>query len=157
MRIARALMPALVMATGYLPGRFSDNSLTLEDDGADGRLIIQGRHAPRTEVLLNRGFHLLGKQVRRLGGWRLPFATQRLEPGSDAHTGATLAMGSKGPAATDEMGRVVGLGGLYVADGASLPRLSARHPTLTIMANADRIGRALARRIVSKPEVTARG
>lgn len=153
MRLARALMPAMVLATAYLPGRFSNNSLMIEEDGADGRILIQGGHLRESDALLRCGFDLLGRHVRGLGGWRLPAATHLLEPGSDAHPGATLAMGKEGPAATDWSGELVSLGGLYVVDGASLPSLSARHPTLTIMANADRIGRNLAGRIATTPKV----
>jgi choline dehydrogenase-like flavoprotein len=39
---------------------------------------------------------------------------------------------------------------LYIADGAVLTDLPAKHCTLTIMANADRIARYLAARIVSE-------
>lgn len=155
MRLAHALMPALVLATGYLPGRFSDNSLTLEEDGAEGRLVIRGRQDKPVEAMLRRSFRGLGRQLRPLGGWQLPSATHVLEPGSDAHPGATLPMGGSGPAATDRQGELAGVRGLYVVDGAALPTLSARHPTLTIMANADRIGRALAQKIAAKPMVAA--
>ena len=147
MQLAQALMPAVILATGYLPGDLSDNTLTLEDDGGDGRIVIQGRQSPDTERLLHRTFADLAKRARRLGAWRLPFATHLLGPGSDAHPGASLPMGGTGPAATDLSGQLTGVPGIFVADGASLPLLSARHPTLTIMANADRIGRGLAKRI----------
>jgi len=70
-----------------------------------------------------------------------------LMPGADAHPTGTLPMRGTGPAATDAEGQVVGAPGVFVADGAALPTLSARHPTLTIMANADRIGHLLASRI----------
>jgi choline dehydrogenase-like flavoprotein len=46
---------------------------------------------------------------------------------------------------------VNGAPGLFVVDGAALPALPARHCTLTIMANADRIGRALAARLRQTP------
>jgi choline dehydrogenase-like flavoprotein len=39
---------------------------------------------------------------------------------------------------------VAGLPGVHVVDGAALSDLPARHCTLTIMANADRIARLLA-------------
>lgn len=155
LRFARALMPALALATGYLPGRFSENSVTLEDDGAEGCLVVRGHSRTDADALLRDGFKILGREVRRLGGWQMPLATQLLGPGSDAHPGATLPMGGAGPAATDYQGEVAGLPGLYVVDGSGLPALSARHPTLTIMANADRIGRALARSMAFKSSVAA--
>jgi choline dehydrogenase-like flavoprotein len=39
---------------------------------------------------------------------------------------------------------VKGHPGLYVVDGAALGRLPAKHLTLSIMANADRVGRRIA-------------
>ena len=53
-------------------------------------------------------------------------------------------MGGPGAASTSADGELTACDGLYVADGAALPNLPAKHPTLTIMANADRIGRAIA-------------
>ncbi len=153
LRIARALMPAIVLATGYLPGRFSDNRLTVEEDGAEGRIVIEGNRITESDRLLRRTFKMLAGRVRKLGGWQLPGATHLLEPGSDAHPAATLPMGGNGPAATDLQGELVSLPGLYVADGASLPLLSARHPTLTIMANASRIGQRLAQRMTNRARI----
>lgn len=144
LRFARALAPALVLATGYLPGDLSDNWLTVEDDGANGRLQIEGRQGDRADRLLRQTFKSLGRQVRRRGAWMLPGSASALQPGADAHPVGTLPIGGEGPAATDGDGELQGLRGIYVADGAALPVLSARHPTLTIMANADRIGRRVA-------------
>ncbi len=45
---------------------------------------------------------------------------------------------------TSSSGEVKGLEGVYIVDGACLPSLPAKSHTLTIMANADRIGRRLA-------------
>ena len=59
------------------------------------------------------------------------------------------AGGGGGAIATTVLGELIRAPGLYVVDGAALPSLPASHPTLTIMANADRIGRALARRLLS--------
>ena len=45
---------------------------------------------------------------------------------------------------TNWLGEVVGLNGVHVVDGTCLPILPAKSHTLMIMANADRIGRAIA-------------
>ena len=58
-------------------------------------------------------------------------------------------MGGPGAASTSADGELTARDGLYVADGAALPNLPAKHPTLTIMANADRIGRAVAEAVLS--------
>jgi len=66
-------------------------------------------------------------------------------PGTDAHFAGTLPMGGTGANGTNALGELKGLEGLHVVDGAVLPSLPSKHATLTIMANADRIGRALGR------------
>lgn len=146
LRVARALAPALLLASGYLPGRFSDNELVVEGDDATGRVRITGRQPAEAERLLRAGFRRLGRFARRRGAWPVPGSATVLPAGADAHPAGTLPMGGVGAAATDADGELRGCPGLHVADGASLPALSARHPTLTIMANADRIGRRIAAR-----------
>ena len=145
MRLARALAPALVLATGYLPGRFSDNHMIVEGDSETGRVITEGIQTPRADTLLRQGFARLSRFARRRGAWRLPGSTTVLPPGSDAHPVGTLPMGGGGPFATSNVGELRQCEGIFIVDGASLPSLSAVHPTLTIMANADRIGRHVAR------------
>lgn len=145
LRVARALAPALVLATTYLPGRFSDNRITVDDDGAAGRIRITGGQSSEAERLLSQSFAELARLARRRGMWAIPGSRQRLLPGADAHPTGTLPMDGTGPARTNANGELDGAPGVFVADGAALPLLSARHPTMTVMANADRIGRALAR------------
>ena len=50
------------------------------------------------------------------------------------------------PGETDAIGEVHGSPGLHVVDLAAFPSISAKHHTLTLMANADRIGQAIAAR-----------
>ena len=144
LRVARALAPALVLATTYLPGRFSSNQITVEDDGAVGRIHIVGAQSPEAERLLSQSFGELARLARHRGMWAIPGSRQQLMPGADAHPAGTLPMDGTGPARTDARGELNGAPGVFIADGAALPLLSARHPTMTIMANADRIGSALA-------------
>lgn len=157
LRAARALAPALILATAYLPGRFSDNQLIVEEDGAGGRLRITGRQPDEAMRLLARSFGELARLARRRGAWAIPGSRQMLVPGGDAHPAGTLPMNGTGPAATDTNGELRGAPGVFVADGAALAVLSARHPTLTIMANADRVGRALAARIVTTRSIARAG
>ena len=46
---------------------------------------------------------------------------------------------------TSQLGEVLGMEGVYVVDGACLPVLPEKSHTLTIMANADRIGMRISR------------
>jgi choline dehydrogenase-like flavoprotein len=49
---------------------------------------------------------------------------------------------------TNVLGEIAGVANAHVVDGACLPTLSEKSHTLTIMANADRIGRALAAQVM---------
>lgn len=157
LKAARALAPALVLATTYLPGRFSDNEILVEDDGAAGRIRITGRQPREAEQLLAQSFAALARLARSRGAWAIPGSRQMLMPGADAHPTGTLPMGATSPAGTDAHGELNGAPGVFIADGSALPLLSARHPTLTIMANADRLGRALARRFAGTPSIACAG
>lgn len=157
LRAARALAPALVLATAYLPGRFSDNQIVIDEDGAAGHISLKGRQRADAEQLLSQSFGALGRLVRQRGAWAIPGSAQMLMPGADAHPTGTLPLGSTGPAGTSADGELNGAPGVFIADGAALPLLSARHPTLTIMASADRLGRALARRLAATASVVNAG
>jgi hypothetical protein len=64
---------------------------------------------------------------------------------SFTHALGTVRMGSdRSTSPLDEFGRYRGLDNLYVVDGSALPRSGALNPSLTIAANALRIGSALA-------------
>jgi len=144
LRLARALAPALVMATAYLPGRFSRNRITVDE----GRVLIEGEQ-PAEAVAALHG--VLRRLTRALGPAALPLpgATSVLQPGADAHYAGVLPMGGEGPFASSDLGELPGAPGLYVVDGAALSRLPAAHPTFTIMANATRIGEAVANKMMT--------
>lgn len=148
-RLARALAPALLLATCYRPGEASRNTLTASTSNGSTTLSIRGECTQEATDRLKADVSRLRRGLRRLSAVPLPGSTAILEPGADAHYAGTLPMGGGGPAATTADGELAGAPGLYVVDGAALPTLPATHPTLTIMANADRIGRALARRTLS--------
>ena len=85
----------------------------------------------------------LRKIWKRLGAWPLP-GTSLAPPGSDVHYAGPFGMGQQAAHGTTEFGELRTAPGVFVVDGASFPKLPAKYPTLTIMANADRIGRHLA-------------
>jgi choline dehydrogenase-like flavoprotein len=84
------------------------------------------------------------RHLRACGAWLLP-GTTLAAPGTDVHYAGTLPMGGGQENGTTALGELNGAPGIHVVDGAVLPSLSAKYPTLTIMANAARIGHALAR------------
>ena len=139
LRLARALMPALILATCYVPGRLSRNTLRVEN----GRVIIEGERTPEADSAIQNSARAVARKLRRLGAYAVPGSLTLSQPGSDAHYAGTLPMGGPGPAACGPDGALNGHPGITIVDGAALTALPARHCTLTIMANADRIARGL--------------
>lgn len=137
----RFLSPALLVAATSFPGSFSRNRLSF--DRASGRLAVQGGFDPALDAAEQSARKQLAQSWRRLGAHVLPGARRAL-PGTDAHFAGTLPMGGTSANATSSLGELNGQPGLHVVDGSVLPTLPAKHATLTIMANADRIAAALA-------------
>lgn len=143
LRLGRALAPAVIFATCYLPGYYSANTMTLLGGGACRQIVINGQHTGESREALREAARCLRRALRSLGAWAIPGSLSPAPPGADAHYAGTLPMGGEGMAGSDIMGQLNALPGFHVVDGAALPNLPARHSTLTIMANADRIARAL--------------
>ena len=139
--LLREMIPALMIAFVFFPGRYSNNRVRLVE-GHDGipHLAIEGANSPDFSRLARATLRRLRRHFLRLGGLVLPASSQIMQPGADVHYAGPLAMGSR----SDRLGEVNGAPGLHAVDGAALPSLPPRNPTLTIMANADRIGTALA-------------
>jgi choline dehydrogenase-like flavoprotein len=81
--------------------------------------------------------------LRKLGCWPL----RRIDPGegSSIHYGGTLPMTVEDRELTaDPVCRLRGTRSVYVADGSVLPFLPAKSLTFTLMANAERVGAAVA-------------
>jgi choline dehydrogenase-like flavoprotein len=149
LRLAHALAPALLMTTCYVPGSFSENTIRVHSEG-DARIIIEGTQTPAATANLRRKLRELKRAFLRLGAVPVPGSTTILQPGADAHYAGTLPMGGTGPLATSAQGELIEGTGIFVADGAALPVLPAAHLTMTIMANADRIGNAIVRRTLAR-------
>ena len=85
------------------------------------------------------------RALRRLGYTASAALIQRPAMGAGLHFAGPLPMSaSPGRYETDRNGLLAGTRGVYVVDGACFPRLPAKNLTLTIMANALRIGRRIA-------------
>lgn len=138
------LSPALLVAVTSFSGSFSRNRLSF--DRATGRLTVQGGFEPGLDGAEQAARKALARGWRALRAHVLP-GTRRAMPGTDAHFAGTLPMGGRNANGTSVLGEVAAQPGLHVVDGSVLPSLPAKHATLTIMANADRIAAALARDI----------
>lgn len=149
LQVAHALAPALLIASLYLPGSFSRNTMSAHGADAQHRLSIEGSQAEPARAELLAALKQLRRNMRRLGALALPGSTSLLPPGADAHYAGTLPMAGVGPLSTSRDGELKDHPDLFVVDGSVLPHLPATHPTLTIMANADRIGETIARRLAA--------
>jgi choline dehydrogenase-like flavoprotein len=143
LRLARALAPALLLATCYLPSRFSNNRLYLQHRRDGASVIVEGEQTPEAKQLLRNAAKRLARSLRPLGAVALPASLTLAPPGSDVHYAGTLPMGTTGKFGCSVTGELNNCPGLYIVDGSILPELPAKHCTLSIMANADRIGRYL--------------
>ncbi len=147
LRVSRALAPALLLSTIYLPGSASDNTMRVGRD----RVEISGRISDRARQTFRQAYAKLSRSMRALGAWPVPGSFTVSEAGADAHYAGTIPMGAAGPLSCSTFGEVTGCDGLFVVDGAALSSLPSKHCTLTIMANADRIGRHMASALAPVP------
>ena len=141
--IFRALAPALTVATVYFPGHYSANQVTIRQSGAGPRIHIRGGVTDQFPQIADSVRQRLKKIWRRLGAHALPGAALATA-GTDAHLGGLFPMGAPQPYGTSRFGELNAAPGLHLVDGSVLPSVPAKFTTLTIMANADRIGRHLA-------------
>lgn len=147
--LLRALMSSCVVGNLFLPGHLSNNTA---QRSANGRLHITGAHREDVPDILEQAAQRLRKAYAALGAYMLPKSFTPGKPGGDIHYAGTLPMKAQPQRGeTSAAGELVGLDGVYVVDGASLPSLSEKSHTLTIMANADRIARGAALRFARKP------
>ena len=145
LRLSEWISPAVLLATCYLPGRFSQNHLSLEV-GCDGdELHITGELPPETRRLLRLAGARLSREMRRYGAYGIPRSFFIALPGADGHLAGTLPMVRDGAALTCTPDcELRPWRDIFVVDGSCLTSLPAKHCTLTIMANADRVGRIVA-------------
>jgi choline dehydrogenase-like flavoprotein len=145
------MAPALILTTFYLPGRFSDNTVKLgiAEHGRE-ELVIEGRVTEEARALILAGTKRLAVAMRHLGAFAVPGSRSIAIPGTDAHHAGTLPMQEHGGDLTCTPDcELRPWRNLFVVDGSCLSDLPAKHCTLTIMANADRVGRYVVKRLVT--------
>jgi choline dehydrogenase-like flavoprotein len=139
------IAPAVIIANSYFSGRYSDNRIQLERRGSEFKISLKGGFDPALSGLFDIVTRRLRKIWRRLGAWTLP-GTTLASPGTDVHYAGPFGMGYDTEYGTSALGEMHAARGVYIVDGAALPTLPSKPLTLTVMANADRIGRRLAER-----------
>jgi choline dehydrogenase-like flavoprotein len=144
--ILSGLLSSCVAGNLFLPGRLSKASLRLDSDTS---LHVRGAYGDEVAGLMALARHRLRLHFVRLGAMLMPSSFTIGQPGGDIHYACSLPMRHRPVSGeTDAWGELAGCDGVHVVDGASLPTLVEKSHTLTIMANADRIGRHLAREMV---------
>lgn len=142
--LLKNLLSSCLVGNLFLPGHLSNNKAVLNKDGS---LHLEGAYADSVPGLMNDAAVQLRKTYWQLGALLLPMSFTVGRPGGDIHYAGTLPMRSAPSAGeTSATGELYGIDGVHVVDGACLPMLTEKSHTLTIMANADRIGRILAAR-----------
>jgi choline dehydrogenase-like flavoprotein len=138
----RGFLSSCVVGNLFLPGELTNARVRLD---AGGSLVVSGAYGDRVAPLMDEARKILSKAYWSIGALLLPGSYTVGIPGGDIHYAGTLPMRYKPVLGeTSPLGEVKGMDGVYVVDGACLPALPAKSHTLTIMANADRIGRAIA-------------
>lgn len=156
-RVARTLMPLLTIAgIHHADAPAAGKRIGLVREGAGERLTVRYDQTDTERLLIERAEQGVLRALRRVG----LVALKRIRPGHGAsiHYAGTLPMCDDGPPLTcDPFGRLRGAPGVYIADGSVLPGLPAKGLTLTLMANADRIGAAVADDLATASEGAATG
>ena len=138
----RGLLSSCVVGNIFLPGDLTRAEVKLSSGGS---LVVSGGYKESVNSLMYEAKKNLSSTYLKLGSVLLPGSFTVGPPGGDIHYAGTLPMSIRPVLGqTSQHGEVEGLKGVYVVDGACLPTLPAKSHTLTIMANADRIGAFLA-------------
>jgi choline dehydrogenase-like flavoprotein len=135
----RALARRLIVAQIFLHSDHSAKvSLRLEPNG---HLVANVIENAETSTVLKRAGDAIGRGLRAAGLHPLSFALRSNPVGSSFHAGSTVPM-AKDPdeAQSDVLGRPHGLSRVHIVDASVLPSIPATTITLSVMANAHRIG-----------------
>ena len=117
-----------------------------EEGGADAvvevtLLLLQAEANPVAKTVVRRVVRKLLGQARKLGAVPLPMLLQMGKPGRSFHAGGSFPMRTNPSVLeTDTIGRPAGWRRVHAVDATVLPSIPATTITLTVMANAHRIG-----------------
>ena len=145
--LLKGLLSSCVVGNVFLPGNLSISKAKLQGDGS---LSISGGYSAKVPDIMIEISRRLRNAYGLLGAKMLPGSFTVGSPGGDIHNSGTLPM-RQNPSLgeTDSLGELKGFVGVHIVDGASLPTLTEKSHTLTLMANADRISRLVAKKIIS--------
>lgn len=140
LRILRLLTPSLLIAGIRFEAPAANGALSLKENGV---LSVRIPESMRSNARCRKALRNMKRVLRAIG--LLPFRTKFMSEGSAYHYAGTV------PITTDETailsaesdGRVRGFRRVFAADASLFPMLPAEPHTLTIMANARRIGQRI--------------
>jgi len=142
--LARELEGRLLLIQGFIHSAESSRILaTLRKNPADGKetLLLQAEANSVAKTVVRCVVRKLLGQARKLGAVPLPMLLQMGKPGRSFHAGGSFPMHSNpGAFETDTSGRPAGWRRVHAVDATVLPSIPATTITLTLMANAHRIG-----------------
>jgi hypothetical protein len=143
----RNLLGRLLLIQGYLHSDLSARiRITLRRAARDrpATLELAGDENPRTRPALSALKQRLWSERNSIRAFPITPALRVGEPGRGFHTGGTFPMRSE-PSAfeTDVLGRPHGFSNVHLVDSSVFPSLPATTITLSVMANAHRIGTAV--------------
>jgi hypothetical protein len=135
-----------------------DSRVTLRPDGAIKLALQPGNNTEALTRLRTTFQKMLGKLgMAETTFVRSLYLHKAFDAAATAHQAGTARFGTD-PATSvlDVHGKAHDLDNLYVADGSFMPSIGAVNPTLTIIANALRVGDHIAERIGTTGTVPAR-
>lgn len=142
--LAHELEGRLLLIQGFIHSAESGRIVaTLRKNPADGKdtLLLQAEANPAAKTAVRRVVRKLLGQARRLGVVPLPMLLQMGKPGRSFHSGGSFPMrNNPGAFETDLCGSPAGWQRVHAVDATVLPSIPATTITLTVMANAHRIG-----------------
>jgi choline dehydrogenase-like flavoprotein len=132
---------------GYLHSDLSAQiRITLRRAGRNqpANLELAGIENPLTRPALSALRRRLWAERSVMRAIPIPLAMRVGEPGRGYHSGGTFPMRQNpGPLQTDLLGRPTGFSRVHLVDASVFPSLPATTITLSVMANAHRIGSAV--------------
>jgi choline dehydrogenase-like flavoprotein len=140
------ILRRLLLVQGFLHSSHSGKIVaTLKRSGSSDALTLE----PIVNSATKKKIKLVIRKLRRLvtSTCALPFASlvEISEPGRGFHSGGSFPMAhAPGPGQSDRVGRPHGMARTHVVDSTIFPSIPAPTITLTVMANAYRIGQEVA-------------
>ena len=142
--IRRSLLGRLLLIQGYLHSDLSARiqiTLRRESPGRPAVLELAGVRNPRTRPALSALRRRLWSERSSMKAFPVSPALRVGEPGRGFHTGGTFPMQlNPGAFEADVLGRPHGFSNVHLVDASVFPSLPATTITLSVMANAHRIG-----------------